>query len=376
MRLTALRLCLLCVVPLLHADPARAQPPVNGYPELARAAEALSKSKLFPRVADGKAPLALQREALADPPVRQALQLLGTALSRPAILSPPPTNVEAPLKDSSASRSLARLLRVRQYVYLADGRVRDAILTARTCLRLGQVAQGETVVTGLTGLAISATGMLSLGEHLEQLSAADCALLSQVCLEWLNQPDPMLRVLEGERRLGKTLLAEQFKQSLQAEAGGTPEERRQAEAAVTQMLARTEKAIDALYARLYEELRKPPWRRSSLEIPRGEGPEAVLTAALIPVLGRLGDVYTREMAQVRLLACHAAVLRFRWEQNRLPSGLPELALGPLAVDPFTGEALQYTVEGPRRYRLTSAGPRAKENDPNAVNGRVPVTVTP
>lgn len=368
--------CVLVVPFLLQAVPARAQQPINGYPELVRAAEALGKSRLFPRVADGRAPLARQREALAEQPVRQALQLLRTALSRPAFLSPAPADVDAEIKEMSAARSLGRLLRVQQYVYLADGRMRDAILTLRTCLRLGRVVQGDTVIMGVVGLAVSATGMRSLGEHLEQLSTADCILLSQVCLEWLNQPDPMLRVLEGERRLGKARLADQFKQSLQADAPRKPDERRKAEAAAAQIQARSEKAIDALYARLFEELRKPPWSRSSFEIPRGEGPEAISTWVLSPLLSRVGDYYTREMAQVRLLACHAAILRFRWEQNRLPSGLDELDLGPLAIDSFTGESLQYSVEGSRRYRLTSAGPRAPADDDRAVNGRLPIAINP
>jgi hypothetical protein len=92
-------------------------------------------------------------------------------------------------------------------------------------------------------------------------------------------------------------------------------------------------------------------------------------------LTQVSQGYTREQAQVRLLACHAAVRRYRWEHDRLPSSLTDLTLGDLAIDPFTGQPLKYMVRG-KRYELTSAGPPADADDRQAVDGRKPVSVVP
>ena len=78
---------------------------------------------------------------------------------------------------------------------------------------------------------------------------------------------------------------------------------------------------------------------------------------------------------MRLLACHAAILRYRWEYERVPPNLEALNLGDLALDPFTGQLLSYEPKV-RSYRLVSVGPLADADDPDAEDGRRPVSVTP
>jgi hypothetical protein len=100
-----------------------------------------------------------------------------------------------------------------------------------------------------------------------------------------------------------------------------------------------------------------------------------LLSPLAQALERSLNSYTREEANIRMLAVHALILRSRWEASRLPNTLAELNPGELAIDPFTGKPLQYEVQG-RSYRLYSAGPLAPANDPQTVNGRKPVMVVP
>lgn len=132
--------------------------------------------------------------------------------------------------------------------------------------------------------------------------------------------------------------------------------------------------MEALFDRLLVEMQKPAWARKPLAVPE-TGSGAQVVALLVPALNQMLDTYTREQTQVRLMACHSAILRHRWEHEQLPRSLAELKLGALAVDPFTGQPLRYEVKG-RGYRLTSAGPVAQEDDPAAVGGRRPVTVAP
>jgi hypothetical protein len=78
---------------------------------------------------------------------------------------------------------------------------------------------------------------------------------------------------------------------------------------------------------------------------------------------------------IRLLACHCAIRRHKWEHERLPASLAVLNLREMAVDPFTGQPLKYQLQG-ASYRLTSAGPTAPADDPQAVDGRRPVSIVP
>jgi len=102
---------------------------------------------------------------------------------------------------------------------------------------------------------------------------------------------------------------------------------------------------------------------------------ARLAASLMPPLNRVVISYQREEAEMRLLACHSAILRYQWEHEQLPASLAALNLGALTVDPYTGQPLHYAVKG-RTYLLTGAGPVAAADDSLAVNGRRPISVVP
>jgi hypothetical protein len=228
-----------------------------------------------------------------------------------------------------------------------------------------------------------------LGAHLDQLSARDSELLYQVCLEWLNQPNPLMRVLEGERQLAKQKLAEYRQQgssALNEEPAGASDQERAlgaelkslrttSPAAYDTMLRAAEKQIDALFDRQLAELTKPVQERPLEGGASDKGLAEKIAASLMPPLSSVVSLYQREEAQVRLLACHSAILRYRWEQDRLPAALSVLNLGSLASDPFTGLPLHYGIRG-RTYRLAGAGSPTDPDDPRAVNGRRPVSIVP
>jgi hypothetical protein len=262
---------------------------------------------------------------------------------------------------------------------------------------MGQVMQTDTLISGLVGIAISALGIRSLGGHLDQFSARDCEALFRLCQEWLGQPSPLPRMVENERASSRRILAEMRADgpkalggllglpAKEAEAGGDPVreavERPQSFSPdeYESLLHELERRFDDTYRRVLTEMRKPPWERSRLvtdvDGPHDDGVASRLTEMLIPSFDRVSDNYAREEATVRLLACHAAIRRFKWEHDRLPASLAELKLGELARDPFTGQPLAYEPRG-TSYRLSSIGPLASGDDPKAINGRRPVSIVP
>lgn len=385
--------------PTRSPQPIPARPGANGYEELMAAAEALKAGKSFEAVERGDGTLAAKRQALQDPPVIRALALLRRGLGKPVFSPREEFSVESSLSEMSGFRRLGRLLALEQYVMLADGRVPEAIGCVRLGLRLGRAAQTGPVVTGLVGLAISALSIRPVGGHLDQLSARDCELLYQVCQEWLRLPDLSPQALEAERQFARRALAENWKKERVEELVGLSgqeaqppdEESRRARQLLPELKrlkasspegyrdlrTQVEERFDQIYVRVQAEWKKPAWERSGVEAPEDASLAGRLVAAMSPVaiIGPACNSYTREQAQVRLLACHAVIGRYRWEHDRLPASLAGLTLSDLAIDPFTGRPLKYTVRG-KGYELTSAGPPAAADDTRAVDGRRPVSVVP
>ena len=408
------RALLLSALVLIPSAPARSQTPPpakkgafatvipqvtgkNGYEELVAAGDLLDGSKKWKLVEDDpKATLATKRAVLSDPQVAQALHLLRAGLQKPVGSPREKTNFDTLLPELREFRSLGRLLAVQQYVFCADGRMGDALTNARLGLRLGQVVQTDTLLSGLVGVAISSTCIQGLGAHLDQLSARDAEQLYTICLEWLRQPSPERRMMEVEQRGAVSSLEElrgrgidQLIDSLNLDPKPRPDDddaiRRSRElaadlrliagdaAGINRLFDDTRKRLDQHYPPTLEQFGRPLWQR---RFPAGLDDGSLagrLAAALVPPLNRVGDAYAKDQAAVRLLACHAAVLRYRWEHDRVPANLEELRLGELALDPFTGQPLEYQPQV-RRYRLASAGPEAAPDNPRAVGGRVPVTI--
>lgn len=336
----------------------------NGYEELVAAAEVLKGSKLWAKVEQPDATLSEKRLALGDRAVVRALALMRQGLSKP--VSSPREGLEPGTlpPELNGLRSLGRLAALHQYVAFADGRTAEALADARLGMRLGQVIQQDSLIGGLVGLAVGATCIRPLATHLDQLSTRDCDLLKSICEEWLAQPNPLLRVVAAERKVVLANLAD-LKQRTKIDAAAGEED----------PFGTTAQYANDYFDRQLLELKKPAWQRGVLSV--AEAPEfsRALLAPLAQVLDRSLSAYTKEEANIRMLALHAVILRARWETGRPPSTLAELNAGELALDPFTGKSLQYEAQG-RRYRLFSAGPLAEANDPLAIEGRRPVAVVP
>ncbi len=141
--------------------------------------------------------------------------------------------------------------------------------------------------------------------------------------------------------------------------------------------------VKAIFNREYDRLaalvRQPAWERPEPEPIRGDSVAerfaAALWETLRPTLVLVQDRWTQEQAQVQLLGVHAAILRYRWENDRLPASLDALHLGSLATDPFTGKSFVYKTTGETTYDLRSEGPldRGKEGQPPS-GEHVPVYV--
>lgn len=407
---------LVALLSIVGASAARAQSRQfdgeNGYADLVAAAELVRKSRPYRAVATAEAKdpdgatLEQKRLAAADPTVLRVLALLRRGLSKPVVAAPPTASVLTSgdrFPQDARFRETARLLMMVEYVDLADGNVPAALDTLALGLRFGGALHGDTLISGLVAIAVEAIVVSPIGRHLEQLSAPDCERLFELCQDWLRQPTPLPGVLQGERRLQKDELAliasgvqKDPKGALESRFFGPndPEEDSAEARQSRQLLADlqkqyghsgdayaplfrdVEKHIDDHFDSLRRELAKPAWEQTRID-PAADGSLAgrFIAQLGLGVFQLSGEKYAGREARIRLLAVHAAVLRYRWEHDRLPVSLEDLHLGELLTDPFTGQPLKYEAQG-KRYRLWSLGPLADADDPKAVDGRRPLTLTP
>jgi hypothetical protein len=323
----------------------------DGYRTLEAAAKTLELSEPFRVAVTSGATDAAKDAALADPQVRLALAQARQGIVR-GVRLPKDEDPAAAYPRYAMLRQIARLLALQQDAELRQGKAEAAIEMARLGMRLGREIYDGPLVAALVGMAIRALPVMTFGRHLDGLDQAEARRLLEACRDWLAEPDPFPGMLAAERELSRRVVRAHFSEVEGAEA-----------------------ALDQVFERALAEGKKPAWQRAPHQELVEESLEARIVAPVAGPLSRAVDLFTKDRAQIRLLAVHAAIRRYRVEEGQLPDSLAVLKLGELAIDPFTGKPFEYRVLGDG-YRLRSAGPRAAADDMGAVNGRRPVSVTP
>jgi hypothetical protein len=349
----------------------------NGYEDLVMAGDLLLANEALSEAEQSNATLKVMRKALEDPAVDKALQLVRAGLEKPIQSPRDPGKLDENtlLPEYAEFRRLGRLLGIQEYVYLADGQVGRAIDTMRDGLRLGYVVQGETLLSGLVGIAIDTIVLQRFADHFDQMSLRDCAHLTAVAQEWLKQPSRMEMVLTMEHHTLENMLGAwkddpERLRKLVKDLQPTDEPKSDADLAAIELSRFVETNGPAIPAMLEQvraialsedraiilETRKPPWQRKPLKKQQTRATMATRLYGMVsPSYGQALSRFDAETARIHLLGVNGAIHRFRWENNRLPTSLAELNLPVLTTDPFTGSPLIYKVTADR-YELSSAGP--------------------
>ncbi len=322
----------------------------NGMEQIVRAADLLSGVAGVDAAYAASATLTRKRALLKDPGAQQALRLLRDGLAKPVLTLDAPTELQ--MEALAALRGLGRLLAVEQYVLWAEGRTASALTSLENGLALGYHAQRQAVIGGLVGIAIDAMVLAQSRPRYAQWSADDCARVRRLAEAWLRAEDPAIVAIEMEQRNAARQLA------------SLPNGRE-----VSELLA-------ARYRMLADALRRPAWERQAPDPVSGSSPTEemakALWATMRPALDRVMERWSVEMAQIQLLGVHGAIRGYLWEHARVPATLDELALGLLAIDPFTGKPLTYKGTGRDTYELYSVGPYGRDADGRPTAVRQPV----
>ncbi len=367
----------------------------NAYEDFVRAGDLLKNSPAF-RAAQGEGmseldlTLAKKREFLSDPGVSAALALVRTGVKKPARSPHEKLDDETVMPEMVLYRVVARALSVEMYVLLADGRVSQAISAFADGLTMSYLVHSDTLINGLVAIAMDAIVIRSLSEHLEQLSSRDCERLIAVANDWLKTPDPGVAIMARERISMMKLLDKYRSQPaklaslLDSGQPGSPQ-RVEYDNLVQKLSGSNPNAIgpvfdqvaaraNSYYDQVEGNMRKPIWERTDIPEPVNDGSLThQILKGVLPALNRVLDRYGVEQAKVQLLGVHAAIRRYRWENNTLPNSIDQLKLGRLGIDPFSGKPFIYKRTDDRTYELSSIGAMDRgSSDSPTPGGRVPI----
>jgi hypothetical protein len=223
------------------------------------------------------------------------------------------------------------------------------------------------------------------------LGQQDCERLLALCRTELAQREPHSIMLACQRRNAPALLERLIEKASAGPASALDDDlpppadesawillKAQLDAnrmSLRAQLPDAARRIDEFYRNALAVPGADPVAVSRLGVPEPSTAAEALASRLVEAEAGLAEIYGVRRAWLRMLACHAAVRGYRWENGSLPTSLDALGLGELATDPFTGKPLTYQPEG-SRYTLRSEGPAARPGDLRARDGRRPISVVP
>lgn len=334
----------------------------NGYEEIVMAADLAAAAEARMVLTGPEVTLTSLRAALRDPERIRAIELLRAGLRKPISSPARPQGPDALQPELQHLRSLARLLAANIRAAFADGRNADALGYLSTGIRFAAALHGETLIASLVGVAVHSIVLRTYARYLTQLSANDCDRLLEVVRSMRRLPDPARLALEAERRHVASRISSLRRdasalRAYLAQPEGAAElpdlpDQRAVDAFVNQVLTE----INLAFSQRIAEAARPRWQRR--EMPPEESGRTVGSAFVAVLLEPLAAAMTRfdwARTELQLLGVHAAIRRYAWEHQRLPSSLEELGLGEMMVDPFTGKPLVYRVTGQQTYEVYSVG---------------------
>jgi hypothetical protein len=295
------------------------------------------------------------------------------------------------LPDVQQIRSLARALEVRFRSEVAQGRVDDALRTAKTLFAMSRhMSEHPTLIGDLVGIAIASVAIGPLEEMLEQPACPN--------LYWAlaSLPSPLIPLdkgWDGERVIvlaefrdldeGAPMSAAQIKKFVahmdkligdgnpikpvraarrRLVEGGLPEERLLRFPADQVILLDEKREYEVRRDDVMKLLSLPAWHAEALAAQYKLNKEPALFAdALVPGTYNVRRAQARLDQRIALLRHVEAVRLFAAENDgTLPVKLSDVPV-PLPDDPFTGKPFRYEVDGNTAH-LRGSPPKGEEKE--------------
>jgi hypothetical protein len=355
--------------------PPRQYPPNNAYDAYKQIAQGVSdlfatdarlrdiESRLFSR---GGAPVSQAERRYFLQKMQPFLEAYRRHTERPCV-AVYEYDINWLLSELAQFRRLARAESLMIRDALAAGREDEALLRLQALLRFSEQIRTEgTLIHYFVGVFVSELGLEPLREWLPQLqSPKTLEALVALAHDAEKRRTPLRSIFTHEYYLGlafhRDLAQGRLKlQHLERDWGFSSLDPPTLDALLLRsgvgapfVVKPSLREYQHYYDQLFAELEKPPWERR----PVPTNPKRMINQILFPVFDGATAREQSSTAILRLLACYAAVKRYRQQRGAYPPSLEALRpqLGELIIDPFTGKPFVYRTDPKRGFQLYSVG---------------------
>ena len=321
---------------------------------------------------------------------REALRIAGSALDLLAKgnkkqVFDPRTKLDwsTLFPELSEMRALARLASAGAYVAYADGQPSRGNQYLLDVFELGDNLSRGVLISRLVAVSIHSVAFATYERLLPAMTQNDAEKIIAAVPEWVSDPPAAVVCLAAEFEFINRSLDSMFERVEDAERFVLTEKATNAEKTASEFLRRMTEAdkrrvvqicrehlakqqerLVATYRRPESEWDLPidpiedyPENRS---VRSAEDMGLYVSEIVSPAFSEIGSVEVRNRTQFRLLRLSAAVVRFKWEHDKLPATLLEGVGENNLADPASGDKFQYEVQG-TGFRVWSKGtPRTGE----------------
>lgn len=323
---------------------------------------------------EGRSLLKLRREAVHR--AKKALDLIAQGNKKNVF--DPRTKVDwnDRFPEMRHFRVLGTLCLAASYVAFADGQsVRGAQYLA-DAITFGRNIGGSFIIGRLNGMVIQESAFELFESVLPKISHSDAQLLLALSNKMVSEKTPAIRVLERGLASNRDYYAAMLDLPVTGEIEGASESDRSASAylkglsatdkervldSCVQRTSRIQTQMLAMFQRpesgwgAYTEP-DPVLIRDDTTINNAQTLVAYLCDNHAQSFGTLGKHEVRNRTQLRLIGLTAAVVKFKWEFDRLPLRLSEVVGEQATFDPVANGPFQYETF-PNGFRVYSKGNR-------------------
>lgn len=281
-------------------------------------------------------------------------------------------DIQTTFPEYARFKELARSLGKVAYVQFADGNSGAATATLLEGLKFSRnLSRVGPIIGNLVGSALQAIVLAEFEKSLDKISERDARKILAVTNQLLSEPDPLIKSIETERITyaeNRAMYTEELDEFLPDDdplylkmKSLDPAARRQvfelSQAKVSRYLRSMEDALkqgDSKWLAFRDDwaagASQDPLKINSLE----ELADA-FAIETTPVFNQVIQSAAKAKTQLRLLQLHASVIKFRWENDRLPEKLSEAVPAAQTMDPFSNAPFVFEPQGYFGYRLYSSG---------------------
>ncbi len=272
-------------------------------------------------------------------------------------------------------RGLGRVAVAGAYVAFSEGRTKQGTQYLCDAMILGQNLTDGVLISRLVGVSIQALALAAFEKHLPNMARPDALMMEDLAPKLILNPPAAVRSLEREFAFMASGMEVVFDhRDNYIDFIGTGQTQESAQSHIAKMTLADKRQVTDLAKRKLSRLRETTlaiyrqpestWTDdnvgdndpnfSNIQIRSNNDLADLLVESFTPVFSQIGTAEVRNRTQIRLLALAGSVIRFRWENDRWPNSLVEVAGERGVFDPANGGKFQYEVQG-NGFRVYSEG---------------------